>query len=139
VVYLEWRNSGPEGEISRQRIWAFRMEDRGEVRMDFYAFKAPDRFAGAPPAAFAALTQEDLIGYGPACALRVTPTGDTTFDAGIRPEECRIIAQSGREMGIGARVTLMSTGLLYSEEGLLADGGYAFKVPGGPPYEFRKR
>ncbi|MFM7708471.1 MAG: hypothetical protein ACKO9D_10690, partial [Gammaproteobacteria bacterium] len=26
VVYLEWRRSGPEGEISRQRLWSFRRD-----------------------------------------------------------------------------------------------------------------
>jgi hypothetical protein len=140
VIYLEWRSGGPDGPVSRQRLWSFRSEADGAVRMDFFAFRTPEAFVGkgATPSAFSAVTPDDLIGYGPACALRVTPTAPAAFDAEIEREECRITAQSGRGMGIAARVTLMSTGLLYSEEGVLDDETYAFKVPGGPPYDFRR-
>ena len=139
VAYLEWRSGGPDGPISRQRLWAFRRDASG-VRMDFYTLRNPSAFAGkaGDATAFRAITAADVIGYGPACALYVTPRGRDAFDAKIEPHECRIVAQSGRAMGISARVTLMPTGLLYSEAGVLDDEGYAFKVPGGPPYEFRR-
>jgi hypothetical protein len=140
VIYLEWRGGGPDGAISRQRIWSFRTDETGKVRMDFFTFKDPAPFAGkaAIAGAFATLKPEDLIGYGAACGLFVDATGPDTFDAKIDESQCQITARSGRKMGIEARVTLMTTGLLYNEAGILADGGYAFKVPGGPPYEFRK-
>jgi hypothetical protein len=140
VIYLEWRAAGPQGAISRQRIWSFRTDAAGQVRMDFYTFKTPEPFAGkaAQAGAFAALKPEDLIGYGEACGLYVAPTSANTFDAKIDESQCQISARSGRKMGIDARVTLMTTGLLYNEAGILADGATAFKVPGGPPYEFRR-
>jgi hypothetical protein len=140
VIYLEWRAGGPDGAISRQRLWSFRTDAAGKVRMDFFTFKDPAPFAGKANAAgaFNALKPDDLIGYGDACGLFVEATGPDTFDAKIDESECQITARSGRKMGIEARVTLMTTGLLYNEAGILADGAFAFKVPGGPPYEFRK-
>jgi hypothetical protein len=140
VIYLEWRAGGPQGAISRQRIWSFRSDAAGKVRMDFFTFKSPEPFAGkaGQTSAFASLKLDDLIGYGEACGLFVEPTSANTFDAKIDESQCQITARSGRKMGIDARVTLMTTGLLYNEAGILADGAYAFKVPGGPPYEFRR-
>jgi hypothetical protein len=140
VIYLEWRGGGPQGAISRQRLWSFRTDAAGKVRMDFFTFKAPEPFAGsaAQAGAFAALKADDLIGYGEACGLYVEATSATTFDAKIDEGQCQITARSGRKMGIEARVTLMTTGLLYNEAGILADGAIAFKVPGGPPYDFRR-
>lgn len=140
VIYLEWRAGGPQGAISRQRLWSFRTDAENRVRMDFFTFKTPEPFAGkaGQPDAFAALKPDDVIGYGEACGLFVAPTSPTTFDAKIDESQCQITARSGRKMGIEARVTLMTTGLLYNEAGVLADGSFAFKVPGGPPYEFRR-
>lgn len=138
VVYLEWRNA--DGAISRQRLWSFRRAPEG-VRMDFYTLADPAKFAGAQADApvFAALTTADVKGYGPACGLAVTGSGQGAWNAQVTPEECRIIAASGREMGIDARVTVMPTGVLYQEAGRLPDGGYAFRAPGGQPYDFRRR
>jgi hypothetical protein len=140
VIYLEWRSGGPDGKISRQRLWSFRFDEAGKARMDFYTFKTPEPYAGkaAQAGAFAALKPDDLIGYGAACGLYVEPTSAATFDAKIDESQCQITARSGRQMGIDARVTLMTTGLLYNEAGILADGAFAFKVPGGPPYDFRR-
>jgi hypothetical protein len=136
VLYVEWR--GADGVISRQRLWAFRRDDTGAVRMDFYTLAQPERFAGAAPGDFAALTAADLIGYGPACGLQVSRAGAGAWDARIDPETCRIVARSGRAMGIDARITVMPTGVLYQEAGILEDGRYAFRVPGGTPYDFRR-
>lgn len=136
VIYVEWR--GVDGAISRQRIWAFRRDEAGAVRLDFYALAQPERYVGAAPEAFAALTAADLIGYGPACGLRVSRTGAGAWDARIDPESCRIVARSSRTMGIDARITVMPTGVLYQEAGILEDGSYAFRVPGGAPYDFRR-
>lgn len=138
VVYLEWRNA--DGAISRQRLWSFRKAADG-VRMDFYTLLEPAKFAGQPAdsAVFGALTAADVKGYGPACGLMVSSAGRGAWNAQITPEECSIVAASGREMGIDARVTVMPTGVLYQEAGRLPEGGYAFRVPGGQPYDFRRR
>jgi hypothetical protein len=140
VIYLEWRSGGPAGEISRQRIWSFRRDGSGQIRMDFFTFKTPAPYAGQGGAAgaFTNLKAEDLVGYGESCGLRVAPTQNGAWDASIAREDCQITARSGRKMGIEARVTLMPTGLLYDEAGILETGDYAFKVPGGPPYDFRR-
>jgi hypothetical protein len=136
VVYLEWRTQ--DGALSRQRIWSFRRDEIGGVRMDFYTLRAPEMLAGRgqEDGAFAALGPDDLIGYGEACALVVTPEGfDGGFNAEI-PPTCRITARSGREMTLSAQVYLEGGALAYQEAGLLDDGSFAFKVPGGPPYIF---
>jgi hypothetical protein len=140
VVYLEWRRGDATGALSRQRIWSFRRDAEGRIRMDFFTLKDPSRFAGKAeePGAFRTLTMDDLIGYGEACGAFVTPRGAGAFDALIEPEVCRIVSQSGRKMGIASRITLMPTGLLYEEAGVADDLSYVFKVPGGPPYDFRR-
>jgi hypothetical protein len=136
VVYLEWRSGGPDGPISRQRIWSFR-QDGNDIRMDFFTLRDPALFAGADAThpGFAGLTLDDLIGYGPACGLRVAPREDG-FVASINPADCQLTARSGRRMGIEARVEVSPGRIRYEEAGILADGTYAFRVPGGLPYHF---
>ena len=138
VLYLEWR--GEDEEISRQRIWSFRRDASGAVRMDFFTLRAPEALAGrgSEPNAFATLTPADLIGYGDACALRVRGLGvGGAFLADI-PDTCRITARSGRTMALTAQVHLDNGALAYQEAGVLEDGAFAFKVPGGPPYLFAR-
>ena len=137
VWYLEWRAGGPDGDISRQRLWAFRETGAGRV-MDFYTFRDAEPYAGVltDDGRFAALTPEDLIGYGEACALPVTQTPDG-WRAAI-PETCVIVARSGRSMTLSAEIVLAGDALSYSEAGVLEGGAYAFKVPGGPPYRFER-
>jgi hypothetical protein len=141
VMYVEWRKGGPEGAISRQRIWFFRVDESGAPRMDYFAFHKPEAFAGKADlaGAFAQLTVQDLKGYGPACALHLTPRGRGAWNGRIEPHECQITANSGRQMGLDVRLTIMPTGVLYSEAGVLPDESFAFKVPGGPPYDLRRR
>ena len=139
VLYLEWRSGGPDGAISRQRIWSFRTDAEGRVRMDFYAFVDGKPWAGraAEPGAFVALNSTDLRGYGEACALRFTalPAGGASGD--ITAAECTLTAASGRRMGIDAAVVLNADGSLsYRESGRLEDGRWAFRVPPTEPYRF---
>lgn len=137
VVYLEWRSGGPEGPISRQRLWSFRTDETGAPRMDFFTFVDPASYAGRgrEADAFAAVQPSDLISYGEACALTVQPAANGQFAASI-PETCAITARSGRRMRLEAAVMLAGTMLMYREQGVLDDGTIAFKVPGGPPYLF---
>ncbi len=39
-------------------------------------------------------------------------------------------------MALTAQVHLDNGALAYQEAGILEDGAFAFKVPGGPPYLF---
>jgi hypothetical protein len=138
AIFLEWRSGGPDGPISRQRLWLFRARRDGSLEMDFFAFRAPETLAGASGEAerFAALGPEDLIGYGTECTLPVTVT-PTGWRADI-PDTCRIRAQSGRVMTLSASIRLEGDQLFYEEAGLLEDGAYAFRVPGGLPYRFER-
>lgn len=136
ALFLTWRAGGPEGPISRQRIWLFRPGPDGGTVMDFYAPKNPDAMAVPAPGATLNLSPDDLIGYGPACALPVTLSA-SGFAAHI-PETCTITARSGRRMALSATIRLDGSSLTYAEAGTLDDGRFAFKVPGGPPYRFQR-
>ena len=139
VLYLEWRSGGPEGAISRQRIWSFRADAEGRMRMDFYAFVDGKAWAGraAEAGAFAALKPTDLRGYGEACALRFAALPEGGARGEITAAECSLTAASGRRMGIDASVELGVDGTLsYRESGRLEDGRWAFRVPPTEPYRF---
>ena len=138
VIYVEWRAGGPDGPISRQRIWTLRNEGPELARMDFYTFRDPAPYAGRgdDPAAFAALKAEDLIGYGADCGLFVTERREELLVATIHENTCTITSRSGRRMGIRASVILAGNSLTYSEAGILEDGSFAFLVPGGANYQF---
>jgi CpeT/CpcT family (DUF1001) len=136
AVYLVWRTGGPQGTITRQRLWVFRVAGNGQTSMDFYAFKNPQAFENATSAsdAFKSVTLDDLTAYGPLCTLPVmaTPKG---WSASI-PASCAITARSGRKMVLSAQINLDANSLSYSEQGTLESGALAFKVPGGPAYQF---
>jgi len=137
VYYLEWRATDKNGPISRQRIWSFRVANNA-VRMDFFTFKDPKPFEGkaSVAGAFNALSPTDLIGYGPDCGLFVSQSTAKTVMAKTTPESCSLTARSGRKMGIDAEVVLSREQVTYREAGILEDGSFAFKVPGGPAYFF---
>jgi hypothetical protein len=140
VVYLEWRRGGPDGEISRQRLWSFRRDAAGRMVMDFFAFRdgAPYAGRGDVPRAFEAITPEQLRAYPPGCELDFAPRGEGFFGA-VAPERCSIVAASGRRMGILAEIDLSAAGRLgYREYGRLEDGRYAFRVPPTGPYRFER-
>lgn len=141
VMYLEWRAGDADGEISRQRIWAFRQTEDGALSgMDFYTFKDPAPFAGLgdTEGAFATLGPDDLIGYPDGCTLSAGAQPRTGLVLHVTAQDCVITARSGREMGIEARIEIGPDRLAYQEAGIMADGAYVFRVPGGPAYEFRR-
>jgi hypothetical protein len=138
VLYLEWRSGGPDGPISRQRIWALRDTPDG-VRMDYFTIAAPERFAGKADAAaaFAALRPDELTGYGDACAVRFAPAGDG-WTGRVSPADCTITARSGRRMSLDVTIRLAPGALSYVEKGVLETGAAAFEVPSWQPYDFRR-
>jgi CpeT/CpcT family (DUF1001) len=139
AIYLVWRNGGPTGTISRQRLWIFRTLPSGQTVMDFYAFKDAGVFEteSGPSDAFKALSLDNLTAYGPACALPVVPSTNG-WSAAI-PSTCAITARSGRKMVLSARIEVAGNTLSYTEQGTLESGALAFKVPGGPAYQFVRR
>jgi hypothetical protein len=139
VVYLEWRRGGPDGEISRQRLWSFRRDAAGKLVMDFFAFSDGALYAGQGVAArvFEAITPEQLRTYPPGCELDFTRRADGGTFGAVTPERCVIVAASGRRMGILAEIEIGASGTLgYREYGRLEDGRYAFRVPPTGPYRF---
>lgn len=139
AVHLVWRSGGPDGPISRQRLWVFRPHpNTGRLRMHFHAFLNAEPFATASPDSplFRTLTLRDVTSYPDECALpvRVTRNG---FRAHI-PDGCQITAQSGRSMQLAADIRLEGKRLTYTEAGVLGDGSFAFKVPNPGPYLFEK-
>ena len=139
VVYLEWRRGGPDGEISRQRLWSFRRDAADKLVMDFYAFRDGAPYAGQGVAArvFEAITPEQLRAYPPGCELDFTRRPDGGSFGAVAPERCVIVAASGRRMGILAEIDIGASGTLgYREYGRLEDGRYAFRVPPTGPYRF---
>ena len=135
VVYLEWRSGGRAGQISRQRLWAFD-GDSGTVRMRFYSFKMPDRYAGRGLDAyhFRTLMPDDLIGYPSACAAHFSREG-SDWVGRIDPADCRIVAGSGRGMRLDVTIRTTNKGFAYQEAGILDSGVKAFAVPPGQPYQ----
>ena len=142
VIYLEWRAGGPDGPVSRQRIWVFHADEQGRAAgMDFYTLRDPGAYAGrgGEPGAFAELSEDDLTGYPEGCTLTPVDAGPDGFVLRVDAADCVITARSGREMGIRARIALSRDRLSYAEAGILEDGRYAFLVPGGEQlaYAFR--
>ncbi|MGY6629015.1 MAG: hypothetical protein ACXIVL_10880 [Oceanicaulis sp.] len=143
AVYLEWRSGGPDGPVSRQRLWVFHSEIRDEdsplTGMDFHAFRNPELFEGRTGwSDFTDLTPDDLITYPEGCQLAPVSRENQVTVLEVTQEACRITAQSGREMGINARIAISFGRIEYSESGRLGDGGYAFKVPGAGTYAFER-
>lgn len=72
VLYREWRNGNEAGTISLQRIWSFRVDEMGHVRMYFYAFVDGVPWAGRAneAGAFRELNATQLRGYDAGCGLK---------------------------------------------------------------------
>jgi hypothetical protein len=139
VLFLEWRRGGPEGPISRQRIWVFERRQDGWV-MDFYTLPASPATEATSmlDADFTTLRREQLTGYGAACSLKARRRG-RAVEFSI-PPSCSIIARSGRRMRLAAVVRFEDRALRYREQGVLDDGAIAFLVPGrvGLDYVFKR-
>jgi hypothetical protein len=139
VYYMEWRAGGPAGEITRQRIWAFKDLGTDKPRMRFYVADQPGLWAAAAgdPALLQQLAKAGLPEYPPGCEVVFSRTADG-WDGVIPRDACVIVArESGRRMTIDARITLERDGWKYDESGTLDDGRRAFLVPEGFRYEFR--
>lgn len=134
VIGLEWRKDAPDGDISRQRFWAFNMKESPGL-MYFYGFKKPVDMRS--PEALRALTMDDLISYGDACALPVVGI-QGGYQLSI-PETCRITTQTGLDMVLSATIKQTGDTLTYEESGRIATTGkQIFEVPGQMAYVFQR-
>jgi hypothetical protein len=136
AIYLVWRSNSEAGPISRQRLWVFRTQADGSKTMDFYAFKNPEVLSSsvADGPSFTTLSLNDLTAYGSLCALPVLLNANG-WSAAI-PATCSITARSGRKMVLSAQINVTGNSFTYAERGTLDSGALAFKVPGGPSYQF---
>lgn len=132
IIALEWRDDNATGDISRQRLWAFRQAN-GTILMDFYSLKFPVDFSDM--SALAALSVDDLISYGEKCALPLRLL-ENEYHFSI-PDTCRITSRSGRDMILSADI-IIGKNLSYREGGKLVSGDPIFEVPGaGMYYSFK--
>jgi hypothetical protein len=140
AVYLIWRRGGPDGPVSRQRLWQFGPDGAGSAQMRFYTLPAAPP-QGYGPEALAALTPADLSGYPASCHLPVQTTPKTGEAGGWQaaiPDTCWITAASGRRMRLEAVIELDGQRLSYREAGTLESGAPAFVVPGTGAYAFER-
>lgn len=142
VIYLEWRSGAEDGPISRQRLWVFRQDEEGALAgFDFFTLRDPEPLAGRAEeeGAFAALTEEDIVGYPDDCLVRARQSPGGAYHFAVAGQNCVITAQSGTEMRIHASVRASRTFFTYRESGITMDGEVVFQVPGAPqPYAFRR-
>lgn len=142
VIYLEWRSGAEDGPVSRQRLWVFRQDEEGALAgFDFFTLRDPEPLAGRAEeeGAFAALTEEDVVGYPDDCLVRARQSPGGAYHFAVAGQDCVITAQSGTEMRIHASVRASRTFFTYRESGISMDGEVVFQVPGAPqPYAFRR-
>lgn len=137
-VFFEWRSPGPEGAVTRRRIWAFQTVG-GSVQMEFYSFKDEAMFEDASrwPTTLAALDPADLVRYPAGCTVPFERSADGKWAGLLDPTTCKILAQrSGKELSLGATIEITQNTIHYREQGRYADGTTAFVVPGKDVYQF---
>ncbi|MEQ8735768.1 MAG: CpcT/CpeT family chromophore lyase [Rhodospirillaceae bacterium] len=138
VIYLQWPIGSSTGDLQRQRIWVFNLnETTGRITMDFFTLKEPDVWLNAHlyPQKVRGMTREDTIGYPETCLLPVSREGDQ-FVARI-PKTCEIVSQGTQTtMTLESHIVISSDQLTYREAGLKADGSVVFRVPATGEYVF---
>lgn len=130
LVYAQLNVGGPDGEIYRQRIYAFTQPDTGGVRMAAYEFADPAAFADAQsdPEELARLAGSDLVRFDPGCDFHWTRYGEV-WRGQIHEGDCvRTSRRSGRDMIIMAEFSISGDRFTHSESGRYADTGeWAFR------------
>lgn len=137
LVYAQLNLGGPDGEIYRQRVYAF--TDAGEagvVTMAAYEFADPPAYADAQddPQRLAALSVEELIRFDPGCDF-TWRREDGLWTGRIADGTCvRTSRRSGRDMVIGGEFSIEADRFTHSESGRYADDGEpVFAPPNGVP------
>ena len=139
VIYLQWPMETPDGDLQRQRIWAFHQEDDESFIMKFYTLKNPGlwRDAHRDPDKVREMTMDDVIAYPETCTLPILRAGDE-FRTAI-PPTCKIVSQNTRTaMTIQSFITIAADRMTYMEFGVAEDGKMVFQVPMSGAYVFDK-
>ena len=138
VIYLQWPIGSPTGDLQRQRIWVFDLDEAaGTITMDFFTLKEPGAWLNAhlDPQKVLGMTRGDTIGYPETCLLPVSREGDQ-FVARI-PKTCEIVSQGTQTtMTLESHITITADQITYREAGLKADGSVVFRVPATREYVF---
>ena len=129
ALFVEWRTGGPDGPVSRQRIWVPYDADCN-ITMAFYGFRKLVSLDDLP-----ARGSADLIAYPHECMVRWQRKGER-WNGRLDPARCRIVAQSGRAMRLDVTIEADKQGFTYQEAGTLESGAKAFAVPPTRPYRF---
>ncbi len=140
TIYLQWRDGGPDGKVTRQRLWSFVEVPGGGARMKFFGFRSPADWVDAQlrPDRMAMLTLEDLVAYPEQCDLPWREI-DGAPEAAI-PAGCRIVTQrTQRTMELSAVIRVTPEGFAYREAGRLDDGTVVFQLPPDGDYLFRRQ
>ncbi|MEO1039877.1 MAG: chromophore lyase CpcT/CpeT [Pseudomonadota bacterium] len=136
LVYAQLNVGGPDGDIYRQRVYAFTEGEGGGVAMAAYEFAEAEDFADAhaAPEALASLTAEDLIRFDPGCDFAWVKQ-EETWTGSIEDGACvRTSRRSGRDMVILGEFSISETRFTHSEAGRFADDGqWVFQPPNGVP------
>lgn len=137
LVYTQLHVGGPDGDVYRQRVYAFGdAGEDGRLSMGVYTLASPANFVDAEGRAerLAALTADDLVRSDPACDFHWQRNGEG-YAGEIEDGACRITSsRTGRELIITARFTIDADAFTHIEAGQFADNGEtAFDAPGGAP------
>ena len=130
LVYAQLRVGGPEGELYRQRVYAFEPDPEGGADMAVYVPADGDAMAQAFEAdALDALGEADLVRFNPGCDVDWTRV-DGVWTGSIDEGACRITSsRSGREMVILGEFTIAPDRFTHSEAGRDAQTGDTIFAP----------
>ncbi|MCC5980931.1 MAG: chromophore lyase CpcT/CpeT [Oceanicaulis sp.] len=137
LIYAQLHVGGPDGEVYRQRVYAFEdPSDDGRLRMAVYTLADPASLASPDGRAerLASLTANDLVRSDPECDFHWQRDGGS-YAGEIEDGACLITSsRTGREMIITARFTIDADIFTHIEAGRFAESGEtAFDAPGGVP------
>ena len=130
LVYAQLRVGGPQGELYRQRVYAFEPDLNGGVDMAVYVPADGEAMAQAFEAgALDGLSSDDLVRFDPGCDFDWSVSGGV-WAGSIEDGACRITSsRSGREMIILGEFTIAPDRFTHSESGRDAQTGETVFAP----------
>ncbi len=140
VIYMQWRQAGDEGELTRQRLWTVTDEADGIV-LRFFRFRDHRPFVDmhTKPIVVMAMRMEDLLAAPEGCAMRMTEV-DGRLVGSVSAEDCRLGGELvGRELSLEFSLSLDADGFDFHEAAREADGSLVYRMPESGSYRFVRR
>lgn len=130
VVYLEQRYGGPEGDITRQRVFSFEEDNQGIVTT---AYDFPDGAkyarADAVPQRLNDLTPADMYSFPTGCRIRWSKDNGQ-YAGTVKRADCRIESRSGRgDVFVDMVYQLSDDAYTLFEQGFNESGSFLFGTP----------